>query len=300
MFHLMNESRIGAGGQALGIMEACLSYVHDYATDRQQFGKNLLQLPLYKRNYEQTVAETDAFRALFADSLNSFSIYHRLDLKKRKTGELTKVEEQQLHDALKIVRLRTPLIKYYGTELAVQTSKKSIQALGGHGLMLEHSVERWHRDSFGPLLYEGTAQIQALMVFKDLMKNILKHPAEYFGPLFSGPAEIVSLAGLDSYHREYVKLDRQFKRQMAKLFLKTMRPDELSKIFEKDMWLEASRIDKFTIHAETICQALCYLENLKVLANHASKHTGRVRLFKDYSKIIHPKMMAIFDDWRQW
>lgn len=300
MFHLMNMSRIGAGAQALGIMEASLDYVKKYAIDRKQFGVSLLELPLYKRNFNQWSVECDAYRALLVDSLNSFTVYHGLDLKKRKSGTLTKDEQKILDEALVTVRLRTPLVKYYGTEIAVEISKKSIQALGGHGIMLDHAVERLHRDSFGPLLYEGTSQIQALMVFKDLMKNIIKHPGDYFGPLFTGPTAMVSLVGQDTHLREYLKLDRQFKRQLAKLFLKTMRPDELLKIFEKDMWLEQSRIDKFTIHAESICQSLAYLETLKVLADHARLQNSRSKLMYDYLKIIHPRLMAIFDDWRQW
>ncbi len=299
MFHLMNMSRIGAGGQASGIMESCLHYVKKYALERKQFGVNLLELPLYKNNFKQWEVESDAFRAFYIDSLNSFTLYHRLDLKKRKTGELNRHEEKNLDQALINVRLLTPLVKYYGTELAVEISKKSIQALGGHGFMRDHSVERLHRDSFGPLLYEGTSQVQALMVFKDLVKNILKHPTDYFGPLFTGPAASLSLVGQDIYQREYIKIDRQFKRQLAKLFLKSMRPDEIFKIFERKMWLAQDRIDKFIIHSESICQALCYIKTVQVLASHASFDNKRSELLFDYLKIIHPKMAAIFTGWRQ-
>ncbi|MEK6624553.1 MAG: acyl-CoA dehydrogenase family protein, partial [Bdellovibrionota bacterium] len=169
MFHLMNQSRVGVGGQGLGIMEACLDYVKKYALERKQFGRPLMDLPLFKRNFEQWQVECDAFRALFLDSLNSFTLYHRLDLKKRNTGELTEREQEIFDHATQLTRQLTPLLKYYGAESALEISKKSIQALGGHGFMLDHSVERWHRDSFGPVVYEGTSQIQALMVLKDLV-----------------------------------------------------------------------------------------------------------------------------------
>ena len=168
MFHLMNQSRVGVGGQGLGIMEACLDYVKKYALERKQFGHPLMELPLFKRNFEQWKVECDAFRAFFVDSLNYFTLYHRLDLKKRNTGELNEREQKMLEEATQLTRQITPLLKYYGAETALEISKKSIQALGGHGFMLDHSVERWHRDSFGPVVYEGTSQIQALMVLKGI------------------------------------------------------------------------------------------------------------------------------------
>ena len=299
MFHLMNMSRIGAGGQALGIMDACLDYVRKYAQERKQFGLNLMELPLYRKNFETWQTECDAYRAFFADSLNSFSVYYCLDLKKRKLGELNQLEQKALDDALTVVRLRTPLIKYYGAETAVEISQRAVQALGGHGLMQDHAVERLHRDSFGPLLYEGTSQIQALMVFKDLVKNIFKRPADFFAPIFMGNTTVASFVGQDVYHKEYLKLDGQFKKAMVRLVLKTLRPDELTRMFERKMWFGKEKMDKFTVHAESICQGLAYLETLKVLSAHAKLSPERAKLLNAYQKIIHPRMMAILDDWRQ-
>lgn len=300
MFHLMNKSRIGAGGQALGLMEACLDYVKKYAEERKQFGKNLLELPLYARNFGQWQVECDAYRAFFVDSLNSFTLYHRLDLKKRTTGDLNQQEQQKLKEVMRVVRLRTPLLKYYGTETCVDISKKAIQALGGHGLIDEHAVGRLHRDSFGPLLYEGTSQIQSLMVLKDLLKGIFKRPGEYFAGLLSGAPAVTSKIGQDATQKEYLKLDFMMKRGLAKLVLKTLRPDEILKIFDRKIWMSQDKVEKLMIHSETICQMMAYSETLKVLSEHSNLDEKRAGLFWDYHRLVHPRLIAILDDWKRW
>ena len=82
-------------------------------------------------------------------------------------------------------RKRTPLVKFYATEAFTQLSTKAIQVLGGYGYMCEYPLEKLHRDSFGPLLYEGTSQIQSLMAMKDLMKYVMKDPKSFFSNVFS-------------------------------------------------------------------------------------------------------------------
>ena len=162
MLHLMNEARCAVGLQALGGIEATLHYARKYAEERKQFGKNLLDLPLYARNVKDWETERDAFRALMFDSISYFDQYAKLDLKKRHEG-LNDAETKQLERAKKWVRRRTPIVKAYGAEAFTRLSTKGIQALGGYGFIEEYDAARFHRDSFAPLLYEGTTQIQALM-----------------------------------------------------------------------------------------------------------------------------------------
>ncbi|MBI2520838.1 MAG: acyl-CoA/acyl-ACP dehydrogenase [Bdellovibrio sp.] len=300
MFHLMNQSRVGVGGQGLGIMEACLDYVKKYAQERKQFGRPLMELPLFKRNFDQWQVECDAFRALYIDSLNYFTLYHRLDLKKRHTGELCEREQKIFEEASQRTRQLTPLLKYYGAESALEISKKSIQALGGHGLMLDHSVERWHRDSFGPVVYEGTSQIQALMVLKDLVKDVFKRPADFLSFLLPGPLPVPTKSGAEHGQREFLKLDAQVKKGLSTLILKTLRPEEFFKLFDSKNWMQKEKLEKLMMHSESICQAMSYLATMKVLAKHYDKEESRGKLFWDYHRLIHPRLMGILDDWKIW
>ena len=51
------------------------------------------------------------------------------------------------------------------------------------------------------------------------------------------------------------------------------------------------------IHAETLCQALSYVETLRVLAQHAAKDASRLDLFKRYRILVVPRMEGIYADW---
>ena len=50
-------------------------------------------------------------------------------------------------------------------------------------------------------------------------------------------------------------------------------------------------------HAETLCQALCYMETLGVLCDHADKDQTRADLFHRYHRLVAPRLEAIYTDW---
>lgn len=309
MLHLMNEARIGVGAQALGGTEACLAYAKEYAKTRKQFGKTLLELPLYKRNFDDWETERDAFRAMLVDTVSYFDMYQRLDLKKRHTGELTQAEDQLYKRALKWTRRRTPLVKYYGAEAFTRLSQCAIQALGGYGFIKEYDAERYHRDSFGPLLYEGTSQIQALMALKDLMKFVLKNPGKFFQTMVSSHPFGNWFGERSEHEQEFRKYHYEFKKALSGLLVKVLRPDfgkdtleysEIKELFNAQHWVTEEKFNDLMTHAETLCQALCYLETMRVLTDHADKDESRVDLLKRYRKLVAPRLAGIYTDWRLW
>ncbi|MEX0797828.1 MAG: acyl-CoA dehydrogenase family protein, partial [Bacteriovoracaceae bacterium] len=307
MLHLMNEARIAVGLQSVGGIEGCLAYARNYAEERVQFGKNLMEHPLYARNMGDWETERDAFRALMVDTLNYFDVYQRYDLWKRQGKELTPEQEKDFNDAKKWTRRRTPLVKMYGAETYTKLSQRAIQALGGYGFIEEYDVSRYHRDSFAPLLYEGTSQIQALMAMKDLMKFIMRNPAKYFtGLVNANPIANFFGAGSEAESR-FNAAQYDFKKNFVRLLVRTLRPGtnisdpkEARKFFNAKEWLKEENVMKLTIHAETITQGLSYLETLRVLMKHATKDESRRDLFDRYYKLVSPRFAEIYEDWRNW
>ena len=307
MLHLMNEARIAVGLQSVGGIEGCLAYARNYAEEREQFGKNLMEHPLYARNMHDWETERDAFRALMVDTVNHFDVYQRLDLFKRQGKELTAEQEKEYQHSKKWTRRRTPLVKMYGAETFTRLSQRAIQALGGYGFIEEYDVSRYHRDSFAALLYEGTSQIQALMAMKDLMKFIMRNPAKYFtGLVNANPIANFFGAGSEEESR-FNSLQYDFKKNFVKLLIKTLKPGtnvgdpaEAKKFFNAKEWLKEENVMKLTVHAETIALALSYLETLRVLAKHAGMDDSRKDLFTRYCKLVTPRLSSIYEDWRQW
>lgn len=305
MLHLMNEARNAVGMQAVGGLEACLSYVRKYAAERVQFSKNLLDLPLYARNLADWETERDAFRALMVDSMVHFDVYQFYDMKKRHHDNLTEEEEKRFKHASKWVRRRTPLVKFYGAETFTKLSQRAIQALGGYGFILDYDVNRWHRDSFAPLLYEGTSQIQSLMAMKDLMKFIMRNPTKYFTGLVNANPIANFFGASSEFESKFNALQYDFKKNFVKLLIKTLKPDakisdpmEAKKFFNAKEWLKEENIEKLMVHAETITEALSYIETLRVLFKHAEIDHARGDLFNRYHRLVRPRFAHIFDDWK--
>jgi alkylation response protein AidB-like acyl-CoA dehydrogenase len=297
MLHLMNEARILVGIQALGGIEECLDYVENYAKERVAFGKPIAELPLMKRNLEDYGTERDAIRALIADTMSWFDIYLKLDNKKEITNDLTKEEEAALKEASMWTRKRTPLIKFYATEAYTDLSKKAIQVLGGYGFIKEYPVERYHRDSFGPLLYEGTSQIQALMALKDTMKYVMKDPKKFFSGMFLNHPSTAILNRDNDWSKKYKATHFKFKKSLVSLIISCLKPDAWKNVFDPKQWQQEERFEELMVHAETICWALCYTETLRVLCSHANKDESRKDLFFRYHRLVTPKLDAIYKDW---
>ena len=297
MLHLMNAARLACGIQSVGGIENCLAYVRKYAEDRQQFGRNLLELPLFKRNLEDWETERDALRALLVDTFNHFDVHQYYDQKEKETGDLTKEEKETFETAKIWTRKRTPLLKYYATEKFTELSQRSIQALGGYGFMREYPMERLHRDSFAPLLYEGTSQIQALMVLKDLVKYAMKEPSKFMANIFFKHPGRDLLNGTSKWEKDFRSSHYRFKKKMIRLLIKSLNPPKNFKILDPNKWVNEDKISALMIHAETLCQASSYMETLRVLAEHANKESDRSALYFRYSQLVSPRLEGIYKDW---
>jgi hypothetical protein len=217
-------------------------------------------------------------------------------MKKRKTGDLTSEENQMYEDAVLWTRKRTPLVKYYACEAATNLTQRGIQILGGYGFIKEYPQERFHRDSFGPLLYEGTSQIQALMALKDVVKYAIKDPSKFFQNIIDKHPAAEFLAKGNEWSRQYKSTHYRFKKKMMGLLIGTLNPGA-SKFMDFKAWADPENVNDLMIHAETLCQALSYMETLRVLCDHANKDANRSELFHKYLKIVQPRLEGIYTDW---
>jgi alkylation response protein AidB-like acyl-CoA dehydrogenase len=285
MLHLMNAARITVGFQGLGGMEAALAAVRSYAETREQFGKPLLRLPLYARNLADWETERDAFRALMMDTLSHFEIFQRRQLRGLDPSA-----------SFAVVRRRTPLVKYYGSEACALISQRAIQALGGYGFMKDYDVERIHRDSFGNLVYEGTSQIQALMSLKDFVREASGDPAGFVKGMLPLPSGAGGPCG-----PALGKARREFHRQSGALLARAggllRNPARLVTARGKGFRPSEQELEGLVIHAETFCQARAYLETLEVLAAHAARDPAREKLFTRYHELVAPRLAGIYADW---
>ena len=133
-------SRPTVGAQALGIARAAYEYALDYARTRVQFGRPIIENQAIAFALADMRTEIDAARLLV----------WRAAWMGRNNQPFTAGEGS--------------MSKLKAGEVAVATTEKAIQILGGAGYLREHPVERWYRDAKIYTIFEGTSEIQRLVV----------------------------------------------------------------------------------------------------------------------------------------
>jgi len=139
----LDVGRIGIATQALGIAEAALEAATAYAKERQQFGKPIAM--------QQGVGFKLADMATAVEA-SKLLIYQAAHL--RQNGEKCTKEAS--------------MAKLFATKTAVDVSTEAIQVFGGYGYTKEYPVERYFRDAKVTEIYEGTSEIQKIVISKQL------------------------------------------------------------------------------------------------------------------------------------
>jgi hypothetical protein len=154
MFHMMNEARLLCGVQGEGQANLCYELTLQYAKERSQFGKEIIQHPDVRRMLLK-------MRSM-ARSLRSITLYsaHLFDL--------NQADE---------IGLLTPICKSFGSEEGFNLTIDAIQVHGGYGYCTEYGIEQFARDAKIATIYEGTNGIQAIDF---LQRKILKDQAKTF------------------------------------------------------------------------------------------------------------------------
>lgn len=141
----LDSARVGAGAQAVGIAQAAYETALAYAKERKQFGKPIM--------------EFQGISFMLADMAMQIECARLLVHKAASTG-----------DAGKPFGKEAAMCKCFASDIAVQVCLNAIQILGGYGYMKEYPTERYLRDAKITQIYEGTNQIQRVVISNYLKK----------------------------------------------------------------------------------------------------------------------------------
>ena len=135
----LDSGRYSVAAGCVGICQGCVEASVRYSKEREQFGRPIASFQLVQAMIANMVVETDAARML---------VWRAGFLKDRDKPNTTE----------------TSIAKLYATEAAVRCANTAIQVHGGSGYVDDHPVERYFRDARVTTLYEGTSQIQQLII----------------------------------------------------------------------------------------------------------------------------------------
>ena len=140
--------RIGVGSFALGIGLAAMDYARQYITERQQFG--------------QALSNFQGLQWILADR------YTELEAARLLLMQAASLKEQGL-----AYSKQASMAKLFATEKVNAACYSALQMLGGNGYSTEYPLERWSRDARITSIYEGTSEIQRIIIARELLLEIV-------------------------------------------------------------------------------------------------------------------------------
>jgi alkylation response protein AidB-like acyl-CoA dehydrogenase len=186
---LMNGARLGIGAQSTGLSAAAYTEALNYARERRQFGKAIIEFPAVYEMLSIIKAKLDASRALLYETTRFVDIYKAYEGIESER-KLTPEEKAEFKEYLKLADALTPMLKMFSSEYANQNAYDSIQIHGGSGFMKDYACERHFRDARIMTIYEGTSQLQVVAAIRHVttgnyLKMIKEYDAQFIKPEFT-------------------------------------------------------------------------------------------------------------------
>jgi len=143
----LDSGRLGMAAQAVGIAQGCLDKSVEFAKVRKQFGQPISNFQGIGFMLAEMATEIEAARQL---------VYHTAMMHDAGDSESTKL---------------CSMSKYYAAEMCNRCAYKAVQVHGGYGFIKEYPVERYYRDARITTIYEGTSQVQQIVILRSLLKD---------------------------------------------------------------------------------------------------------------------------------
>ncbi len=141
----LDVSRIDIGAQAVGIAQAALEKALTYSKERKQFGRPICEFEMIQEKLAEMATKITAARLLV------YYAAHQKDAGKPRFSQ------------------ESAMAKLFAATTAVEVTREAVQILGGYGYTKEYPVERYYRDAKCMEIYEGTSEIQRIVIARNLL-----------------------------------------------------------------------------------------------------------------------------------
>ena len=148
--HTLDGGRIGIASQALGLAEGALEKTIEYTKERKQFGRSISAQQNTQFQLADMATKVEAAK----------NLVYRAALKKQEFANGAKVSYS----------VEAAMAKLYAAEVAMEVTTKAVQLHGGYGYIREYDVERMMRDAKITEIYEGTSEVQRMVISGSLLK----------------------------------------------------------------------------------------------------------------------------------
>ena len=206
---LMNGARLGIAAHSVGVSEAAYRGALQYAKERQQFGKPIIEFPAVYEMLSVMKAKLDASRTLLYETSRFVDLYKTYE-HISEDRKLEANERNEMKDFQKLADLFTPLVKGTASEFCNQNAYDAVQIHGGSGFMKDYPVERIYRDARITSIYEGTTQLQVVAAIRGVTTGGYLKQIRYYEKIELKPE-------LEKFRRVLIGLTQDFEEAVEKV-----------------------------------------------------------------------------------
>ena len=142
----LDTGRLGVAAQSIGVAQGCLDEAVEYLKERKQFGKRLADFQALSFMIAEMATKLEAAKQL------TYRAAYMMDTKQD-------------------ITVAASMAKYYASEVCNEIAQKALQLHGGYGFIKDYKIERMFRDCRVFTIYEGTSQIQLMVIGSRLLKK---------------------------------------------------------------------------------------------------------------------------------
>jgi acyl-CoA dehydrogenase len=144
---VLDRGRLHISGVCVGVSERLIRDAAKYALEREQFGQKIAEFQLIQAMLADSQTESYAARCMVLDA-------------------------SRKRDAGNSVTMEAACAKYFASEMVGRVADRAVQIFGGAGYVTDYGVERFYRDVRIFRIYEGTSQVQQLVIARNLLKSM--------------------------------------------------------------------------------------------------------------------------------
>lgn len=279
--NILNIGRIKLAAAAIGGSKLAVSKSVQYANEREQFGRSIAKYGAIKHKLaEQCIKIYATESAIYRIGQNIDDAYDSLIAEGMEPGKakLKSVEQFAVECAM---------MKVHGSETLDYVVDEGVQIFGGMGYSAEAPMDRAYRDSRINRIFEGTNEINRMLVVDMMLKKAMKGELDLLGPATAVAQELMSIPDFGAEEEGFLSLEKKYVRNFKKAILMTAGAavQKLMMTLAKeqeilmniaDMMIEAYVCESALLRAEKITQmkgeqeAEAYLSMARVYINDAA------------------------------